>query len=315
MNHSSTNYLRNWICTNERRVDYLKNKCQNMKATIEYHHARLIEDKQHNLLYCEVSKAGCTSVKRIWMEANLRMSGSNTMNVSGFTLYGPSVHNPDNLKTAGLYLHKMNNWTNEFKQYIKFIAVRHPYDRLVSAYYNVRFWKPGQADAHTYVTGHFKERFLSSLHGDLKLLTFEQFLTVVTDNTIRLYQDRHWKPYTESCYVCHVEYDYILKTETLYHDMEQIIKLLGHQDMKLVQMNAHKRDTDSGAKFFGKGDNSESCWYKHLPEYGSLCPEIKQAIAHRYRHDMEMFGYYFNEKTNIASCCLNTGNSVASECC
>ena len=304
-----------WMCTNQRRVNYLREKCQNMKAAINYHHARVVVDSKHNLLYCEVSKAGCTSVKGIWIEANHRSPGSKTMNASGLQVRGESAHKRHNLQMAGIHLHKINNWTNQFKQDIKFITVRHPYDRLVSGYYNLRFFKPGRGDALPYVTQHFKQRFHSSIHGDLKLLTFEQFLTVVTDTTIRIYQDRHWKPYTESCYVCHIEYDYILKTETLYSDMEQITKHLGHPDMKLteVKMNAYKRDTDSARPITDENKPSGTGWQKHLPEFETLSPGIKQAVAQRYRNDMEMFGYHFDEKTNMASCSYDA--SADSGCC
>uniref|UniRef100_A0A8C4ZY07 Carbohydrate sulfotransferase n=1 Tax=Gadus morhua TaxID=8049 RepID=A0A8C4ZY07_GADMO len=87
----------------------------------------LVVDEDHQLLYCYVPKVACTNWKRVMMVLTGR--GNDPMEIPS-----NEAHLSANLKTLNQY--SIADINHRLKHYLKFLFVREPFERLVSAYRN-----------------------------------------------------------------------------------------------------------------------------------------------------------------------------------
>ena len=58
--------------------------------------------------------------------------------------------------------------------------------------------------------------------------TFAEFLESIANHYPETReQDIHWEPYWSACYPCDIQYDYILKLETIEEDSEWLLRHIG----------------------------------------------------------------------------------------
>ena len=58
--------------------------------------------------------------------------------------------------------------------------------------------------------------------------TFSEFLQSLADHTPKsIDQNIHWEPYWSACYPCDIQYDYVLKLETIEEDSEWFLHHIG----------------------------------------------------------------------------------------
>ena len=159
------------------------------------------------------------------------------------------------------------------------ILVRHPFSRLVSAYYDklTNFKSPEYAG----VSQHIHKFYYYLRHNESErhmqkngLASFEDFVNFL----VRLKNfDNHWKPFHIRCSPCVTKYDYIAKFETFNNDMEylkQKINLTKEHREYFFTKKQYKTNFELMKKTFEK---------------------IPKKLAYRlyevYRDDFEMFGY------------------------
>eukprot|EP00092_Neocalanus_flemingeri_P057252 GFUD01067984.1.p1 GENE.GFUD01067984.1~~GFUD01067984.1.p1 ORF type:complete len:291 (-),score=38.02 GFUD01067984.1:102-974(-) len=140
---------------------------------------------------------------------------------------------------------------------VSFTNVRHPFERLVSAYYN-QVQSSGK--------------------------TFDQFVQSVlrTANTTQNKQtyfemNQHWRPYNTYCAFCNINYKVISKSETFKEDKKEIMHMLGLEDEdEEKRMNKQP------------GNTTES---KTRELFRNLTEEVKIALVDLYKYDFAMFDY------------------------
>lgn len=195
----------------------------NMTRT--YRH--LLVDDKTKTMYCYVPKAACTSWKFLMLnltKGNMTIDeGASDADGADFRAYR-NVHFDHDLKS----LHRYSPAEREYRlrTYFKFIVVRHPLERLVSAYRD-KFVKRQHEflEEAVRIRIMFRPRF-SENHD---YVTFEEFLRYVvsTGTSDPPQQNQHWATYQNLCQPCFVKYDHIGKLETLAEDSEIILKIMG----------------------------------------------------------------------------------------
>lgn len=114
------------------RQEQLLSVCDNIKYSLTTPHNQLdhiLIDHQHKLLYCYVPKVACTNWKRVLMVLTGRSNASNLVDIPASL-----AHNENS--TISLSELTQNDAQYCLNNYINFLMVRHPFERLLSAYRN-----------------------------------------------------------------------------------------------------------------------------------------------------------------------------------
>lgn len=156
-----------------------------------------------------------------------------------------------------------------------FTIVRHPFERLASAYRD----KFELAKKYAYIYSHFANKILN-LASPLEVNkhrrpTFSEFVDYLLRMPVERFND-HWVPYYLHCHVCEMEYDIIGKMETIAEDMDFIAEESGLAAANISLPWANRRSS---------GHKASLDYFKGL----SLA-QVKGLYA-IYKPDFEMFGY------------------------
>jgi hypothetical protein len=119
-------------------------------------------------------------------------------------------------------------------------------------------------------------------------ITFEQFVEVLIKHYKNDFANDHWLPYHVLCDPCNVNYDYIIKMETLATDVGPVIKLLNLTGTSLPKYNEDRHTTVSD-KF-----KEVSVIFSGLPS------DLLTSLVEIFRMDFELFGYSW--QNNEAKC-------------
>ena len=198
------------------------------------------------------------------------------------------------------------------QSYTKFMVVRHPIERLVSAYW------------HLLVLGHFvspeyikiRENIVKAIHpqtertklGTLQPL-FQDFVAMRLDPKWEFYKEKHWIPYSSLCNPCRVKYDYIFKLETLQHELIPILQRISSKNTSVEHLKDYVVKKNRSKKYGAIYDN-----LKHKiksddavdgkPEESHVVPEMfnltlsqRIKLYNLYKIDSELFDYTFDVET------------------
>uniref|UniRef100_T1IJL8 Carbohydrate sulfotransferase n=1 Tax=Strigamia maritima TaxID=126957 RepID=T1IJL8_STRMM len=181
----------------------------------------IIVDDKHKLLYCYVPKVACTNWKRILMFLNDYSDFRDPLDIPA-----NDSHQADAFRTLDSYTPLEKE--QRIEHYFKFLFVRHPFDRLVSAYrnkftqnYNIYFHnRYGRLIIQKYRTKASKE---SLQRGND--VTFSEFVQYLTDpQTHGTPLNEHWMPVFDLCHPCHIKYDVVGKFESLDKDADAVLR-------------------------------------------------------------------------------------------
>lgn len=206
----------------------------------------LVDDKTKSL-YCYIPKAGCTSWKFVFLNStrgNLTTKeGASEEDGAQYRSYR-YVHFADDLKSLRHFTQEERD--HRLKTYFKFIVVRHPFDRLVSAYRD-KFIK--RQDEFLEDAVRIRILFRPRFSNKQDYVTFEEFIryVVLTGTTEPFKQNQHWATYQDLCQPCFVKYDYIGKMETLSLDSDIILKIMAsNQKLPLLHVQSTRSLDYSG---------------------------------------------------------------------
>ncbi|KAM8888720.1 carbohydrate sulfotransferase 14 isoform 1-T1 [Synchiropus picturatus] len=175
----------------------------------------LVND-EYRFLYCYVPKVACSNWKRVMkvlsgalknVKVNIKMN-----------------HRSDLVFLASL---KPEEIRYRLKHYFKFMFVREPMERLLSAYRN----KFGEIESYQKKYGveiikryRKKSNKHSLVTGDD--VTFAEFVRYLLDEDVER-MNEHWMPVYNLCQPCAVSYDYIGYYEHLERDSEYLLEKIG----------------------------------------------------------------------------------------
>lgn len=163
---------------------------------------------------------------------------------------------------------------HRMKHYFKFMFVREPFERVLSAFRN-KFSDP-PSSSFTYLSRKLVRvyRANSTVQGGV---TFEEFLRYLVDPSQRIPTNPHWQPFYQLCRPCEVQYDFIAKLTTFNEDTRHILKVNGLTEL----VNFTKAEDTSHS--LHKTD-------QHLKEYYSPIPKsLLQKLYKIYYPDYAIF--------------------------
>lgn len=181
----------------------------------------ILIDEKHKILFCYVPKVACTNWKRIFMV--LTGKANNISQVINLPSY--EVH-AKNLFTS-LQNYSAADAEKIIKNYAKFIFVRNPFERLLSAYRNkleqhYDSSKYFQARFGRYIIRNFRKNPSNESLDKGDDVTFAEFAKYLISSDVSMYNE-HWQTVTELCHPCFIDYDLIGKYETLIEDSDFVL--------------------------------------------------------------------------------------------
>ncbi|XP_044040860.1 carbohydrate sulfotransferase 12-like [Siniperca chuatsi] len=237
----------------------------------------LIVDDKHGVIYCYVPKVACTNWKRVMFVLNQSKPYHDPMSISA-----DLVHRPKQVTLLNSF--PRTEMKAKLKHYTKFLFVRHPYVRLISAYQdkfqrNDRYFYQNFARNILRLYGNqtdpphtADEAFASGVRPSF--YNFIQYLLdPQTEKTVPF--EPHWRQMHRLCYPCLIEYDFIGHQETLQEDAEQLLMILKLEDE--IKFPPSYENMTSLVSLFD--------WFREVPL------EDRRKLYHLYEGDFRLFGY------------------------
>ncbi|CAL8331956.1 unnamed protein product [Merluccius merluccius] len=252
----------------------------------------LIVDDTHQVIYCYVPKVACTNWKRVMVV----LSQSLVSPSSGKPYTEPQDVPADMVHNSSIHLTFAKFWRHygslsrhlmalKLQHYTKFLFVRDPFVRLISAYRN-KFEKAnedfyrqfGSVMLRRYgnVTGNVPESAADAFAAGIRP-TFQQFITYLLDADTEKEAafNEHWRQVYRLCHPCQVQYDFVGHLETLEADSEQLLRILGVDQWIHFPTGARNLTAASW----------ERDWFARIPM------AMREELYKLYQPDFELFGY------------------------
>ena len=125
MHHAHINETETRLQQAKQDQQHIKNVCSRLNENNQIEWGRFFVSDQRKYMYCFIPKAACSS----WKLTLLRLTGKN---ISFITNVHNGAHTDKVLKRAVHY--NATERESHLKKYFKFMFVREPLERLVSAY-------------------------------------------------------------------------------------------------------------------------------------------------------------------------------------
>ncbi len=287
----------------QRRLQAFRNECDALGLKVArdnrdmFQVADILVDDKHGVMYRGIWKAGSTT----WLAALTKAMGGDPKNKA-------TVHSERNLKSLGVKRLNGDYYNPQevryrLENYFKFIVVRHPYDRIYSAWRDLFFKGDG---AYRWLSAYIAHKSQRPPFSDPKegktwenKTTFQEFAQYLVGKRKR---DAHWAPY-RTFFPCAVQWDAIVKMETMSIDAPLVLKMYNLTNYTLPWMHAH------GSR------NKPVHFRKSLPDFKSLTPKASSYLRQQYSEDMRMFGYSWNAELQEAICLYDSQSQDAQACC
>jgi len=172
---------------------------------------------------------------------------------------------------------------------IRAIFVRHPLERLASAYSDkIGTLKTEPQSTYDKLRQKICQKFIPiySLPNQKQLKnlcektipTFVHFLEYILTSSAQI--DVHWQPYSTLCQACEIKYNFIGKYETIDEDLKLFqVKL----SLNTIDWNVENR--------FSTGKTREA--YRSM--YSNLSKDLLCNLKNFYANDLELFNYRFED--------------------
>ena len=194
------------ICTSQQRLQHIKKYLDLLGNGYKQHQTWhwLVNDAK-KLIYCPILKiASSTLIRLMAIMTEKGRRHPETMVTD--------MHVPKHLSSFGLRVISNISELDTIVGYRKFIVLRHPYDRLVSAYNDRVLRNQYHAD--------IVHRALNST----EYITFSSFIDAILLHGA--FND-HWMPYADACMLRHIDYDDVIRVESFQHDIQPVLDYTG----------------------------------------------------------------------------------------
>lgn len=243
-------------------------------------HHQFFVQKEHGLMWCKVPKAASTS----WLHAFLQLARVPPGQIPEDNGMGLHAFLRDKYPLLSKNLNKQF-----MPKSIKFVVVRHPFERIMSAYMDKLhsyerdlryrggyYYAMYGSDIVAKLRPKYQQRFPKNPLFMRKEPSFVEFVDYLVETSVTKY-DEHWRPIFLLCPPCHFKFDVIARMETFERDTGFIL----HQRDLEERVSLRKKHSVSGEK---EGDQARAL-------FSQLSKHMVRALHDKYRLDFEMFGY------------------------
>ncbi|KAM4698782.1 carbohydrate sulfotransferase 12 isoform 1-T2 [Rhinophrynus dorsalis] len=251
----------------------------------------LIVDDRHGIIYCYVPKVACTNWKRVMI-----VLSESLLDKKGAPYRDPlqipreDVHNTSSHLTFNKFWRRYGKFSRhmmniKLKKYTKFLFVRDPFVRLISAFRskfeleNEDFYRSfavpilTRYSNQTNVPDSVGEAFSSGTKP-----SFSQFIQYLLDAQTEKQKpfNEHWRQVYRLCHPCQIEYDFIGKLESLDQDAALLLRQLNIDSLFQFPPSYRNRTASSW----------EEDWFSKIPL------SWRQKLYKLYEADFVLFDYH-----------------------
>ncbi|XP_033023273.1 carbohydrate sulfotransferase 12 [Lacerta agilis] len=249
----------------------------------------LIVDDRHGVIYCYVPKVACTNWKRVMIVLSESLMDQGVPYADPLDIPREHVHNTSTHFTFNKFWRRYGKFSRhlmkiKLKKYTKFLFVRDPFVRLISAFRskfeleNEEFYRRFAIPMlklysnHTSLPTSVSDAFEAGLR-----VSFSDFIQYLLDpRTEKLAPfNEHWRQVYRLCHPCQIEYDFVGKLETLDEDAAHLLQLLKVEHLLRFPPSYRNRTASSW----------EDDWFAKIPV------DWRRQLYKLYEADFVLFGY------------------------
>lgn len=237
-------------------------------------------DKVRSLAFCFISKVASTSVKTLFRD----LLGVRANSLNGSMSNWDELHRKFHRQTYRVGPRTLF-MQDGGRSYFKALFVRHPFERLVSAYID-KALRPRSEVQWFYQT--YWEK-IPGVKAENRSPTFSEFVDFVLGTPVREW-DEHWSPYYSRCQPCLLDYDFVGKLETADRDFPLLFSEIGVDARLFGRVHVSRRGSTgcSSRGIATCADAGSSADY-----FATLSHDQVMGLYSRYFYDFELFGYDF----------------------
>ncbi|KZC14786.1 Carbohydrate sulfotransferase 12 [Dufourea novaeangliae] len=211
--------IRNQLNTRRTELEHYCDTITRGESNLDNVLSNMVIDITHGISWCPIYKAASST----WMKHFATLGG--VLTETAMELIRRDILQINTIVRKAfprMVLQKLNKTK-------KFLIVRHPFERLVSAYRD----KLEHIQGRDYYYKRFGRHIAHKYHkyrqpNETKIEpTFTEFLRFIIEEK---YFDEHWAPFVDTCEPCLIKYNYILKFDTFDRDQQFLIQELGLSD-------------------------------------------------------------------------------------
>ncbi|MGB3404816.1 MAG: sulfotransferase family protein [Microcoleaceae cyanobacterium] len=250
---------------------------------------RFLINSKYNIVYSPIEKNACSLFKNILV--NHSESGED------YRKSKIAVHRYINANKDKFFAQEFSSLCSS--KNFKFVILRNPLDRLVSAYID-KFVRSPKPNRHSISVINRVYKSLGENPDQNQSITFRQFVTFLTDKEDRLL-DPHWRPQYIYLGLGLLEFDFIGQFENLTPAIKALEeKLNTHIETEVAP--AHRINYGN----FDKDKKYCDTYPKDLRKLNSFpnsssmyTPDIEEMVRKKYAKDIEIYEQVFDTKVEI----------------
>jgi len=179
------------------------------------------------------------------------------------------------------------------RKYYKFLFVREPLQRLLSAYRDKLVVNNGYGNVDVAIVRKYRPHDYSPAVKRYKT-TFAEFIRHILDeHAAGRVLDRHWLPQSKLCSVCDPPFDFVGHLETLHADAQFVVTILKSR----IHDKRQRQRVENVTFPAERGDSKTNDLMKQM--YATIPATDIQALYSLYAVDYALFGFKHPDVTGF----------------
>ena len=276
--------MNNNILTLQWQQTQIEEYCSHYHQNTErVHWDRMLYEDKHKVIYCSVPKTGCTTMKTMMVLLQglftLDQLNKTKVTVTHASYLGKAFKLCRVNSIRPCYQPK-NNTDYLLKNYYKFVVVRDPLERFVSAYHN----KFASKDSESVYQNLQKKILQTYRNNNAEFPSFSEFVGYVFHTKLHS-SDRHLIPVTGLCGPCQIKYDFYVNFRILKEDVGSLLQLLNIPQDYFFNNIKHKKSLMPKSIHY----NSSIV----IDHFNQLSPDQRMTFFKEFSNELEFYEAIF----------------------